>query len=49
MAKHDSGKIIWKLSDETKEGIRMRLIAGVVGFSIVIVLIIIMETTGLGR
>ena len=45
MRRHGNGRTTWKLSDETKVGIRMRRIAGAIGLLIVIVLVAIMETT----
>ena len=49
MGRHSDGKMNWKISSQTWEGIRMRLVAAVVGFAIVVVLIVASELTGIGR
>lgn len=46
MARHDSGKIIWKFDQTTKELFRSRLIWGGTGVLLAIILIIILETVG---
>lgn len=48
MARHNDGKMNWKVSDISKQVLRSSLVWGGVGLLIVVVVIIFLETTGLG-